>query len=141
MSEQNVEFHRSLIAAYNARDLEALIANLDPRVEFHPVFAAAGGAVYHGHDGARSWYRDQLDAFGDELHIEPEAYFDLGDQTLLFYVFQGRGRQSGANVAMSLASVCTWRDGVVVYSKLYANRQDALEDLGVTEDVLKPIAP
>jgi hypothetical protein len=141
VSGENVDLHRRTVNLYNARDLEALIAYIDPGCEFHPVFAAAGGAVYHGHDGLRSWYQDQLDAFGDELHIEPEAFFDLGDQTLMFYAFQGRGRQSGANVAMSLTQVCRWRAGVVVYSKLYANRQDALRDLGVTENTLEPIAP
>jgi hypothetical protein len=141
VSDQNVELHRCLIKAYNARDVEALIAYLDPGVELHPVFAAAGGAVYHGHDGVRSWYRDQADAFGDELRVEPEAYFDLGEQTLLFYVLRGRGRQSGADVAMPLAQVCSWRDGVGVYSKMYASSEDALGDLGVSEDALEPIAP
>ncbi len=141
MSDENVELHRHAVDAYNARDIEALIGYFDPGAELHPVLAAAGGAVYHGHDGMRSWYRDQVDAFGDELHTEPEAYFDLGEQTLLFYVLHGRGRQSGANVAMSFAQVCRWRDGVVVYSKLYANREDALKDLGVSEDALEPIPP
>jgi hypothetical protein len=37
--------------------------------------------------------------------------------------------------------VCRWRDGLCVYGKQYAHREDALRDLGVSEDALEPIAP
>jgi SnoaL-like domain len=141
VSEQNVELHRRIVEAYNAHDIEALIAHLDSGVELHPVFAAAGGAVYHGHDGIRSWHRDQEEAFGDELRVEPEAYFDLGEQTLLFYVLRGRGRQSGAEVAMPFAQVIRWHDGAGIYSKMYGSREDALTELGVSQDALEPTAP
>jgi hypothetical protein len=34
-----------------------------------------------------------------------------------------------------------WRDGLCVYVKNYAQKEDALSDLGVSEDALEPIAP
>jgi hypothetical protein len=37
--------------------------------------------------------------------------------------------------------VCKWRDGLIVYFKGYTHREDALTDLGVSEDALEPIAP
>ena len=46
MSKQNVDFHRRHMEAFNARDIEALIAYSDPDVELHSTFAAVGGAVY-----------------------------------------------------------------------------------------------
>ena len=55
-------------------------------------------------------------------------------------MLRGRGRQSGADVAMPLAQVCRWRDGVGVYS-IYASREGPLKDLGVSEDALEPIDP
>jgi hypothetical protein len=69
------------------------------------------------------------------------VYFDLGEQTLAFHVIHVRGQQSGAEVAMPPASLMRWRDGRCVYTKLYTNRDDALEELAVSEDALKPIAP
>jgi ketosteroid isomerase-like protein len=140
VSEQNVELHRRSLEAFNRRDIEAMIARLDPSCEYHPVLSAVGQATYHGHDGLRSWF-EQLDDAWEELRAEPEAYFDLGEQTLLFYVLRGRGRHSGAEVAMPGAQVCRWRDGLCVYAKQYAHRDDALSDLGVSEDALEPIAP
>ena len=141
MSEENVELHRRASVAYNAHDLEAFIAYLDPSIELHSAFAALGGGVHSGHDGVREYFRELEDAWGDEIRGEIEAFFDLGEDTLAFYVLHGRGRQSGAEVAMPLAQVVRWRDGLVVYFKVYAHREDALSDLGVSEDSLEPIEP
>jgi uncharacterized protein len=141
MSEENVELHRRASVAYNAHDLEAVIGYFDPSIEFHSAFAALAGGVYRGHDGVREYFRDLGDAWGEEIRGEVEAFFDLGEDTLAFYVLHGRGRQSGAEVAMPLAQVARWRDGLVVYFKVYAHREDALSDLGVSEDSLEPIEP
>jgi ketosteroid isomerase-like protein len=140
MSEQNVALHRRIEEAFNRRDIEAIIACMDPSVEYHPLLSAIGVSAYHGHDGMRSWFGQLDDAWAD-LRTEAEAYFDLGEQTLLFYVLRGRGRHSGAEVAVSGAQVCRWRDGLGVYAKQYAHREDALADLGVAEDALTPVAP
>jgi ketosteroid isomerase-like protein len=140
VSEQNVELHRRVLEAFNRRDIEAMIACSDPSFEYYPLLSAIGVTVYHGHEGLRSWF-EQLDDAWEELRAEPEAYFDLGEQTLLFYVLRGRGRHSGAEVAMPGAQVCRWREGLGVYAKQYAHREDALRDLGVSEDALEPIAP
>ena len=100
-----------------------------------------GGAVYHGHEGVRQYFRDFKDAWGDEFRVEPEAFFVVGDHTLMYYSIHALGQQSGADVAMPGAQVCRWRDGLMVYGKAYVRREDALRDLGVSEDQLDPIAP
>jgi ketosteroid isomerase-like protein len=141
VSRENVELQRRYIAAFNARDVEAFIARCDQNIEFHSVFAAVGGAVYHGHDGLRTWHRDFEDTWGGEIRLEPEAYFDLGDHTLGFYVLHGRGRHSGAEVAMPMAHVVRWADGLAIYAKSYTHQEDALSDLGVSEDELEAIDP
>ena len=123
------------------RDVEKFIALCDPQIELHSTVTVPGGAVYHGHDGVRRWQRDLEDGWGDELRVEPEAYFDLGEHTITFHVLHGRGRQSGADVAMPAAHLHRLRDGLIVYFKGYAHQGDALRDLGVSEDALAPIAP
>jgi ketosteroid isomerase-like protein len=141
MSERNVDLHRRTMDAYNARDIEAWIALADPQIEFHSTFAAVGGAVYHGHDGLRRYFRDIDNVWGAETRLEAEAFFDLGENTLVFQVLHGRGRNSGAQVAMPVALVVRWRNEMAVYMKGYARRLDALRDLGVSESELEPIAP
>jgi ketosteroid isomerase-like protein len=109
------------------------VALCDPSIEVHSIFAAVGGAVYRWHAGVRSWLPD-LDEAWREFVIEPEEYFDLGEYTLAFIVLRGRGRQSGAEVVMPYAQVMRWRDGNCVYFKAYVQREDALTDLGMSED-------
>jgi ketosteroid isomerase-like protein len=139
MSERNVELARRLVEVYNARDVEAFVACCDQSIELHSAFAAVGGAVYHGHEGLREYFRDLEDAWGGAVQVEPEAYFDLDEDTLVFYSLHGRGRQSGVDVAMPVALVASWRDDLVVRLSAYAHREDALSDLGVSEDVLERI--
>ena len=141
MSEQNVDLHRRLVEAFDTRDVEAYVACCDPQIELHSEMTAPGGAVYHGHDGLRKWLGHLEDAWGDELRIEPEGYFDFGVQTLTFNLLHGRGRQSGAEVSMPLAQVCRWRNGLNTCLKVYLRREDALRDLDTSEDALEPIAP
>ena len=126
--------------AFNNLDADALVAVCDSGIEVHSVFAAIGGAVYHGHDEVRRWLRD-IDEAWSRFCVEAEAYFDLGENTLAFVVLHGRGRQSGADVVMPYAQVMRWSVGSCVYFKAYAHREDALRDLGVPEDALEPIAP
>ena len=141
MSERNVELTRRVVEAFNARDIEAIIAYCDPSIEYHSVLAGAVGTIYFGHDGLRAWHRDFEEVWSDDIRLEPEAYFDLGEHTLAFFVFGGRGQRSGVEVAMPTANVARWRDGLLAYFKAYAQRKDALSDLRVSEDQLERIEP
>jgi ketosteroid isomerase-like protein len=141
VSEQNIELHRRLIEAYNERDTDAFIALCDPQIEVHSVFSTPGGADYIGHDGVRRWHRELDETWGDQFCVQPEAFFDLGEDTLLFGVLHGRGRQSGVDVEMPNAQVARFRDGLIVYMKVYMHREDAISDLGVSEETLEPIEP
>jgi hypothetical protein len=49
---------RRFTAAFNARDVEAMIALCDQDVEFHSSLAEADGAIYRGHKGMRTYKRD-----------------------------------------------------------------------------------
>ena len=138
MSEENVELHRGVVEAFNKRDVERIVSLCDPQIELHSAVTAS---VYAGHEGVRRWHRDLQEAFGKEVWIEPEAYFDLGEHTITFHLLHGRGRHSGADVAEPFAHVHRWRKGLTVWFKAYAHQDDALTDLGVSTDVAERIDP
>jgi ketosteroid isomerase-like protein len=138
---RNVELHRRANQAFNARDVEGYIAYCDPKIELHSAVTVPGGAVYRGHDGVRRWHRELAEAFGEDIRVEPEAYFDVGEHTISFHVLQGHGRQSGADVATPAAHLCRWREGLMVYFKGYVRREDPFKDLDISEDALEPMAP
>jgi ketosteroid isomerase-like protein len=141
MAPRNVDLTRRAIEAYNARDIKSFRGYCDPSVVIRSVFAAVAGGVYHGHPGVRELWRDLEEAWGEEIRVEPETFFDLGDRSLVYHVLRGRGQQSGADVALAGALVFRWRDGLIVNLKSYLQRGDALSELGVSEGELEPIAP
>ena len=141
MSEANVELHRLANEAFNTRDVEAYIAYCDPEIELHSAVTGPGSAVYYGHDGLRQWHRQFEDAFGEEIRVEPEVYYELADQTISLHWLHGRGKQSGADVRTQAADLCRWQNGLIVYRKGYVHREDAFRDLGVSEEALEPIRP
>jgi ketosteroid isomerase-like protein len=140
VSRHNVDLTRRLLEAVNQRDIEAGAALCDLQIELDSAVSEVGG-IYRGHDGLRRYFQDLEDAWGDEVRREPEAYFDLGEHTLMLYVVHTRGRQSGVELAQPAAVAAKWRDGLCVHVKNYAHKEDALSDLGVSEDALEPIAP
>jgi ketosteroid isomerase-like protein len=139
MSKGNVEVTRRFMDAFDAHDLQALLSCCDPEIELHSTFAAAGGADYHGHDGIRTWYRDLQKEWG-ETGSELEGLYDLGEHTLALTVFKGHGKHSGVDAALPAALVVRVQGGLLVYFKAYSHREDALNDLGVSEDALESIA-
>jgi hypothetical protein len=141
LSRENVDRHRRIMQAYAASDIAAAIALSDPQIELHTVFTAVGGGFYQGHDGLRRFQREFEDVWGGQFSIEPEVFYDLGDQTLAFTVVHARGQQSGAEATIQGAQLLRWRNGLCVYFKAYAHRDDALSDVGVPEDALEPIDP
>ena len=71
-----------------------MIALCDPSIVIQSVFGAVSGDIYHGHDGVRRWQGDLEEAWGEEIRVEVEAYFDLGEHALAFDSLHGRGRRA-----------------------------------------------
>jgi ketosteroid isomerase-like protein len=141
MSQENADLVHKALEAFNTRELDAMLALADPNCEWHSTFAVVGGAVYHGHDGLRRWHRDMEDAWEHRIRVEIESVFDLGEYVLSFAILHASGRHSGAEVAMPIAQVWKFRAGLVAYCKTYTDRDEALRDLGTSEDALQPINP
>jgi hypothetical protein len=55
---------------------------------------------------------------------------------------RARGQHSRVQVEMPIAAVFRWRDDLLAYFKGYTDREEALRELGVSEDELvEPIEP
>lgn len=92
----------------------------------------------------RRWNQDFEEVWGDQIRVHPDAYFDLGEQTLAFAMARGRGRHNHVETEMQLSQVATWRDGLMVSLKSHAmtsivrfsshtDRARALEAVGLSD--------
>ena len=90
MSQENVEQTKRAADAYNRRDVDAMLEELHPEVEWHSalsILLSGSPTVYRGHAGVGEWFRE-IDEALDEIHVEykwrreraPELQLHLREQ-------------------------------------------------------------
>jgi ketosteroid isomerase-like protein len=135
MSQENVEAFKRIADANNRRDVEAMLAELDPEVEWQSaVLGSLGGetTVHRGHDGIREMLRDLYEAFS-EFHVQFLEIRDLGDRIVAIGRWITRGEESGVETSPPLASVIDFRNGKALRVRSYLDPKEALEASGLPD--------
>jgi ketosteroid isomerase-like protein len=136
MSQENVELVRRAYAqlgAHPARvEASALAEFVAPDVEFDLSELYPEAPVFRGLEGAAG-LADFL-PWGRSLKLEPERFFDVDDERVLVLVHAtAHGEGSGVPVELRDAHLLTIRDGLCVRIKVYLDRAEALEAVGLRE--------
>jgi ketosteroid isomerase-like protein len=101
---------RDVYAAFNARDVEAVLAVLHPDVDWPNAWE--GGRVI-GRDAVRDYWRRQFEQI--DGRVEPRAFDDAGDGRIAVTVHQVVRALDGSLLAdREVTHVYSWRDGLVV---------------------------
>jgi len=135
MSQENVEAFKRGLEAGNRGDVEALLEELDPEVEWHSALHALMGGeqtVFRGHDGVREMLRDLNEAFG-EIRIEISEIRDLGDRLVAIGRNRAVGKASGAEILTPFALVTEIKNGKTTSVPGYLDPKEALEAAGLSE--------
>ncbi len=118
--------------AFNRGDIEGALADIDPDIVWHTyIVPGPGGGTYRGHEGVQELWRDARNIFG-EFRNEPERLISAGDKVVAFVRVCGRGKESGVEVEAKIAHVHTLRDGKVVRTESFEDRDEALRVGGIT---------
>ena len=135
MSQQNVESFKRGIEAFNRRDVDALLKELDPEVEWHSALMIPFGGeatVSRGHDGVRE-LMDEVQEDLAEVHLDYSDTRDLGDRVLGIGRLRTRGKQSGAVTEMDIGTVTDLKNERATRIWTYLDPQEALEAVGLSE--------
>jgi ketosteroid isomerase-like protein len=135
MSQENVEAFKRFADANNRRDVEALLEELDPDVEWHSAVLRSlrGEATVHrGHDGVREMLRDLYEAFS-EFQVEFSEIRDLGDRVVAVGRWITRGEESGVETTPPLAAVVDFKNGKAIRVRSHLDPKEALESAGLRE--------
>jgi ketosteroid isomerase-like protein len=135
MSQENVEAFKRGLDAYNRRDTEAMLPNLDPEVEWYPALEVpleGEAAVYRGHEGVRELIRSTDETLG-EIRAEFSEIRDLGDRIVATGHLRIRGMGSGAESESPVGCVAEFKGGKLIRMRTYLDPNDALEAAGVRE--------
>ena len=128
----NVVIVRRLYEAFEARDLDAMMALVSPDMEFFPQVTASlvnRTEPYRGHEGMRRYFDDAGQVWR-HLEIIPHEYRALGDRVLVFGRVYARGE--GGYIADSPAA-WLWRiqGELITWGRVFTSRADALEAAGL----------
>jgi ketosteroid isomerase-like protein len=133
MSEENVELAHRFYDAFNRRDFDALLAFVDPEVEFAARFMEMeGDPYYRGHDGVREWWRTLLAIFPD-FRAEVLDVRDAEDFLILALRLRGHGADSGVPIDEAVWQTVKVRDGKVTWARNFGSEAEALEAAGLEE--------
>jgi ketosteroid isomerase-like protein len=133
MPEDNLALFRRCFDAYNRRDVEALVRDLDPRVAWHPALEAMLGGeatVYRGHDGVRRIFDIVGEAFTD-FRAEAFDVRDLGDRIVGTGRLSAVGKGSGVGIESPFGLVFDIAGGQVTKVRTYLDPAEALRAAGV----------
>jgi hypothetical protein len=99
LSQENVDTFRRGAEAYNRRDVEALIADADPGIEWYPAILgklSGKDTVHRGHDGLRQLMIDIDDTLA-EIHVESSEVRDLRHQVSGWDASERAGKRAGSS--------------------------------------------
>ena len=131
MSQENVEIVRAAIDAYNREDWDAWLESMASDFELDMSRAVGPVSGVLSLDQVRQGLED-FAGYWESLRIEPHEFIEAGDRLVVPWTVHVRGRD-GIEVVSSPTFVWTIRDGTIERVALYQERQDALEDLGLSE--------
>jgi ketosteroid isomerase-like protein len=126
---------RLAVEAYNRRDLDAVVVNYHPDLEYYPYreFVEAGLAepCYHGREGYRAYIAATYDVWGTEVRLEPTELIDLGARFVLLADMPMRAQASGISLTETYAGVSTLEGGRVIRQDDFLDPAEALAAVGL----------
>jgi len=125
MSADQIAVAKRPYAARNRGQVDAVLAECDPDVEWHPHLATLGGKPIFGHAGVRE-YMASLTEDWEYFHHEPEEFFGVGDNVVAFVHTSARGKSSGIELDVPVGHVFSFRDGRVLRFVTYLDRSEAM---------------
>ncbi|MGZ4200767.1 MAG: nuclear transport factor 2 family protein [Thermoleophilaceae bacterium] len=127
----NVEVVGRFLDGFARRDADAMVQLMTDDMLFEPAPTPLRPySAYHGHDGMRRYLAD-LSATWERLEVTAIEYREAGDYVLVF----GRIYAAGRGSVQDDPATFVWRlqDGLVVWGKVFRNREEALESVGLAD--------
>lgn len=123
--ERSVALVQRGIAAWNARDWAAALADIDPGVEWHTSGVVPGlDEVYYGHDGVMRFWRGFTEIW-DDIQIDTEELLERDGSLIVLARFRARGRD-GLEVDQPVAFRFTENEvGLLTRFDAYWDRSNA----------------
>jgi limonene-1,2-epoxide hydrolase len=128
-SNTNVEIARQLMKAFNEEGIEGVVPYYADDCEVYDP-DLPGNRSYRGKEGLRTLLNMMLMG-SEQTEIRDYELLPAGDRVVALIRTYFRGDGGGPEVEVRDAHTMTFRDGKIVYWRLYVDRTEALTDAGL----------
>src|SRR3954451_24405888 len=94
--------------AFARKDLDGVLADMDPKIEWQQAQGLPHGGTYHGVEEVRRNIFEPLDAeWWSEFSAVPSEFLDAGSEVVVIGRYRGIARQSGKQLDVPFVHVWT----------------------------------
>ena len=116
--------------AFARDDLDAVLADMHPEIEWHQAQGLPHGGLYQGLDEVRRNVFDPLDRdWWQEFVVEPEEFLESGAQVVVLGRYRGVAKGTGKALDVPFVHVWTFRDGLAVRFRQFLDTAGWVEAL------------
>jgi ketosteroid isomerase-like protein len=124
MSQATLELARNAVAAFNRRDVPALVEMTTDDFQWVTWTGTVESTVYQGAEGLATYFQD-ADVW-EVLDLDAQEFRDLGDKVLVVGMFHLRGGGSGAEVRAPYYSAFFVSEGKLARVLTFRTEDEAL---------------
>ena len=110
--------------------MDAVVADMDPEIEWHQAQGLPHGGVYRGLEAVRRAIFDPLESeWWDDFQAEPDELLDAGETVVVLGRYTGRAKATGKRLDVPFAHVWSFRDGKAVLFRQFLDTAGWVEAL------------
>jgi len=112
MHMSNLEIVQRSYDSFERGDLAAVLADLDPEIEWHQAQGLPHGGLYRGREAVSRNVFEPLDAeWWSEFSAVPDEFLDAGEQVVALGRYRGTAKTTGKLLDVPFVHVWTLREG------------------------------
>jgi hypothetical protein len=134
-SAESVALLRRFYESFNQRDVDAVLELCSGDVEIYKdpeVVEMVAALTPRGQERVAQYLAGWLESWAD-YSARPEEFLQSGDEVAALIQIRARSKGSQFQIEEKLADVFTVRNGRIARFRLYVQRRDALNALGIPD--------
>jgi uncharacterized protein len=126
----NLEIVQRSYLSFSRGELDAVLADLDPAIEWHQAQGLPHGGLYRGVDEVRRNIFEPLDAeWWSEFDAAPDEFLESGDQVVVLGRYRGTAKGSGKVLDVPFVHVWTLREARAIRFRQFLDTAGWVEAL------------
>jgi uncharacterized protein len=125
-----VELVQRSYEAFARDDMDGVLADMAPDIEWHQAQGLPHGGFYRGLDEVRRNIFDPLDEeWWDEFTADPDEFLDAGSEVVVLGRYRGRAKGTGKQLDVPFVHVWTVQGGKAVRFRQFLDTAGWVEAL------------